>query len=145
MHFAHYINPLNDVIISNDGKMQYSLELNFAEFEFDWDKQAVNVSILGREGVSLLNAEWSFDDFKRGLPGSKVRDEDYLAMAGSQAKLGLPQTKWQCVNYRGVAHPYHVYAGIIVTAMFPMFFLMGPMIAALVLSTMLAMRRRRKK
>jgi PhoD-like phosphatase len=145
MHFAHYINPLNDVIISDEGKMQYSLQLNFAEFEFDWDKHAINVSILGREGVSLLNAKWSFDEFKRGLPGSKVRDEDYLAKADSQAKLGLPQTQWQCVNYRGVAHPYHVYAGIVATWMFPMFFFVGPMIAALVLGTMLAMRRRRKK
>lgn len=144
MRFAHYINPLNDMIISNEGKMQYSLELNFAEFDFDWDKNSVSVSILGREGVSLLNAEWSFDELKTGLPGSKVKEEDYLAMARGQEKLGLPRTEWTCVNYRGVAHPYHVTFGIIATWAFPIFFATWPMIAALVLGTMLLMRRRRK-
>ena len=137
MHFAHFINPLNDIIISDQGKMQYSLELNFAEFEFDWDKNAVIVRILGEDGVELLNAEWSLEDLKQGLPGSQVQEKDYQTVDKAYNELGIPARQWTCVNYRGVAHPYHRPLALTLTFLMPITMLLAPMIAALVICTMI--------
>lgn len=140
MHFAHYINPLKDVIISDQGQLQYSLDLNFAEFEWDWSKNAVTVRILGEEGVELLNAEWSLDDLKHGMPGSMAQERDYQAVQKSYEMLGLPQSQWTCVNYRGVAHPYHRPFALTLTFLMPTTMLLLPMIVALVVSTVLVKR-----
>lgn len=140
MHFAHWINPLNDVIITDQGEMQYTLDLNFAEFEFDWDKSAVTVRILGEDGKSLLNEEWSLDELNRGLPGSEVQEKDYLAVEKSRNELGLPESEWTCVNYRGVAHPYHRPFALTLTFLMPITMLLAPLIAALVVFTMVVKR-----
>lgn len=140
MHFAHYINPLNDIIISDQGEMQYSLELNFAEYDFDWEKNAVVVRILGEDGIELLKAEWSLDDLKHGLPGSQVQEKDYQAVDKTYKDLGIPTTKWTCVNYRGVAHPYHRPLALTLTFLMPTTMILAPTIAVLVICTMIVKR-----
>ena len=67
MHWAHWINPLTDIMLSEDGRLQYSLELNFAEMEFDWDKRAVIVNVIGKDGdifdrcrMDIRRVDWEF-------------------------------------------------------------------------------------
>jgi alkaline phosphatase D len=135
MHFAHWINPLNELILSESGEMQYSLDLNFAEFEFDWEKNALIVRILGQDGVLLLTTEWSLDDLNQGLQGSKLQEKHYQAIEKSQEELGLPKSHWICVSYRGVAHPYHRPFALTLTFLMPTTMLLGPIFVAIVLFT----------
>ncbi len=146
MHFAHWINPLNELILSGSGEMQYSLDLNFAEFEFDWETNAVIVRILGQDGVLLLSTKWSLAELNQGLLGSKLQEEDFRKIEKSQEELGLPKTDWTCVSYRGVAHPYHRPFALTLTFAMPITMLMGPPLAAVILFFMIVRRlfQRRK-
>ena len=145
MHFAHWINPLNELILSETGEMQYSLDLNFAEFEFDWEKNAVIVRILGHDGILLLSTEWSLDELNQGLLGSKVQEKDYQIIEKSQEKLGLPKGDWTCVSYRGVAHPYHRPFALTLTFLMPITMLVGPLFAAVILCIMITRRLFQRK
>lgn len=145
MHFAHYINPLYDIIISEQGEMQYSLDLNFAEFDFDWNENTVAVTIFGVDQVELLKAEWSFNDLKQGMPGSMVQEKDYQAIDKSYKKLGLPKSQWTCVNYRGVPHQYHRSVALSILFFTTCTMLAAPLIAALVILIVIIRRAIRSK
>lgn len=147
MHFAHWINPLYDVIVDEEGKMLYALDLNFAAFEFDWDNNLVIVTILGENGVELLKTEWSLSELKQGgLPGSFAQEKDYNAVDEMYKNLGIPTTEWTCVNYRGVPHPYHRPISLTLTFLMPVMLLLAPVVAVLAVLVMLVRRflRRRK-
>ena len=92
--------------------MQYSLDLNFAEFEFDWDKNAVFVRILGEDGVALLHAEWSLDELNRGLPGSQVQEKGLSCCRkglrrawAAEKSMDLCKLPWRCASLSPPSRP----------------------------------------
>ena len=91
--------------------MQYALDLNFGEIEFDWDRKKVSVRVIGVEGGEkpLLGASWSFNQLSgnRSMPGSNIDSTDVTKVLSKQAL----DDEWICVNYQGIAHPVHYFLG----------------------------------
>lgn len=87
--------------------VQYVLERNFGEFEFDWDKRQLVVRILGQDpGRPLLSTAWDFDLLSGKVPApqtGKVHDSDYDQIHESLSKHGAEPNDWICVSHRG--HP----------------------------------------
>ena len=62
----------DDGEISTNGGRQFSLALNFAELEFDWDDEMLHISWLGKDEKVLMDAKWSFSE----LSGVDLRHAD---------------------------------------------------------------------
>jgi hypothetical protein len=70
MHWAHLSRAWTDLVntdqVQDGGRkgLQYALDRNFGEFEFDWDKGTVTVRVLGDNldhRQVLLSTSWSLD------------------------------------------------------------------------------------
>lgn len=126
MHFSHWFSPWTDLLIKKGGEdsdtagkdgLQYSLDLNFAEFEFDWDQKQVVVRILGEDEHIHLAKVWSLDELNGKGPSGQPRfvNNDYhiAKVRRSLEDLGVLESAvnnsndWICVNYRGLPNPVH--------------------------------------
>jgi hypothetical protein len=96
--------------------LQYSLDLNFAEFEFDWDQKQVVVRILGEDEHIHLAKVWSLDELNGKGPSGQprfVNDYHIAKVRRSLEDLGVLESavnnsnEWICVNYRGLPNPVH--------------------------------------
>jgi hypothetical protein len=137
LHFAHSISPWTEVLIDEtNGKLQYSLELNVAELDFDWDLQTVSARILGvkNDDRVLLHQEWSLEELTNVVgKGTRVTMEDFdraqQKLVG--ASLITPQEgvngeeEWVCVHYRGLPNRIQFAFGALV-----------PLVLLLILSTL---------
>jgi hypothetical protein len=91
MKLGYLINPWSEVIVSKGDEgaksgLQYILDRNFGELEFDWDKRSVQVRIFGiEEEQPLLSIPWRMESHKQTHRS----------------------TSWQCVNYRGSVNILH--------------------------------------
>jgi len=95
---------------------QYTLELNFGEFEFNWEKQTVTARAFGK-GLGrppLLSAKWSLAQLsgQEKMPGRTaplVMTEKYgrFWMDGELIDGG----KYVCMNHRAPAHLIHFVLG----------------------------------
>jgi PhoD-like phosphatase len=139
MRAMHYFCPWTDIMIkeeeeSADGplspapKLEYSLEKNFGELEFDWDRQAVTLRTIGEQRSSsslsppiLLEKKIHLDELRflagggGGLQhdsahepfparGSLLTMKDFVdeAQARQRAnKVAHDNREWICVNHRG--------------------------------------------
>lgn len=95
---GYSINPWKEIITVEEGTegaksgLQYSLELNFGELEFDWENRMVRARVLGLdEDRPLLSVQWEMAGANEGVASQNVS-------TGSS---------WKCVNYRGSVHPIH--------------------------------------
>lgn len=83
--------------------IQYSLERNFGELEFDWDKRSVTIRSLGEnsQGPPLLAAQIGFDQ----LRGVKPLDSYHLSTLDFDVESKKPHTPvegdWICIDHRG--------------------------------------------
>lgn len=156
MHLAHLTHAWTDIVdigkTSHEGakpRYQYSLELNFGEFEFDWEHRQVIVRILGKDKNAgpLLSTRWDFDALsgKTALEGTgKIRPQHYNSIWRKVSSHGAQRNDWICVNYRGSPSlPLKVF-GILSPASFAFFWMCLPVVLPLVLMYIL-MRRRSKK
>ncbi|GKY98189.1 hypothetical protein MPSEU_000776700 [Mayamaea pseudoterrestris] len=86
--------------------LQFSLEKNFGELEFDWDQQSVSIRSIGEDGKSLLSARLSLAQLsgKETIYGASVDSSDFH-LAKESLLHALPNSEWVCVNYRGAASP----------------------------------------
>ena len=90
-HLAHYLIPLKSIILNHAGlskesraatansspstetgniaktSLQYTLQRNVAELDFDFDQRMVIVRILSETGTVILNQNWSFDALNGGI------------------------------------------------------------------------------
>mmetsp|Transcript_22030 Transcript_22030/g.32545 ORF Transcript_22030/g.32545 Transcript_22030/m.32545 type:complete len:528 (+) Transcript_22030:106-1689(+) len=89
---------------SKSGK-QYSLELNFGELDFDWEKRVVQARAFGMRGTDrpLLSASWSFDQLsgQEDMPRGGVT-MDHILNASPQIT-----DKWVCINHNGPTNSAH--------------------------------------
>ena len=139
MSFAHLIFPMPDLIVSDAGVnnsndvyqnrlfenggaegskvgKQFSLELNFGEFEFDWDENALSIRAIGKDpdAPPLLSASYSFEELNGevDIPGRTTTialSERY----GHHQMDGLVigDGKYFCMNHRAPYSRYRVYLG----------------------------------
>lgn len=133
MRFAHWIGPWTELLVKNDEALdpgqkglQYTLDLNFAEFEFDWDHKQVIVRILGKGQQLLLAKAWTLDE----LSGREHHVQPQLVSKDQIAKvhhsladmgvLGDPRgsNEWICVNHRGLPNPIHRAVSMVASVMF---------------------------
>ena len=83
--------------------LQYSLERNFGELEFDWDERTVTMRSIGEGAKSspLLAARVSMDQLSGRWPmsTSKPKHEDFQKAAANQHPM--LKGEWVCLEYRG--------------------------------------------
>jgi hypothetical protein len=158
LRMLHYVCPWTDLMVSsplspllssaqepnNGGKLyengggdespqglQFSLEKNFGELEFDWEERTVAMRAFGEnpESSPLLMAKASMDQLsgKTSTPGGSLTGEDFLRE--NLARHPTIQGEWTCINHRGqdsmLSHVAgHVMAGVTLTVIVPIPFLM---------------------
>jgi hypothetical protein len=121
MDFAHWITPMTELLLDDEKRLQYSLELNFAEFEFDWERRLVDINILGSDSdaTPLLTSSWHFDQLSGKMPrkDSRVKDSDFQKVEHQLGSLAILESddEWICANYRGLASPVHYAFGVFAT------------------------------
>jgi hypothetical protein len=174
MEFAHLFVPMKDILISpvrsnihyrnkdevyNQDSLfesggaenarqglQYSLDLNFGELEFDWERKILTVRTLGKDlhGPPLISAKYSFDQLSGiiDIPGGEDGLLEMITKNGSQSMnfwgiTDLPifskteprQNHWTCIDHRGTAHPFRItmsYASLaFVLIVIPLIMLLG--------------------
>jgi len=115
MHWAHNNGVWTDVVDLKNRPpheqgakkgMQYALDRNFGEFEFDWDKRQLIVRIFGKEleASPLLSTAWDFDMLSGKTPFPEVGEIDTADFERVYKRLethGAREDDWICVNYRG--------------------------------------------
>jgi alkaline phosphatase D len=120
LDIAHWISPWTELLFDEEtNTAQYSLDLNVAELEFDWNHQSVSVHILGEDDRVLLYQNWSFKALT-GTTGTitQVKGSDF---DGIQQRLqDHPTTpgnnnedEWMCVHYRGLPGRMHFAIGVV--------------------------------
>ena len=128
MHLAH-INHGWKHLIDDYGpsqektkrRVQYSLDMNFGEFEFDWDSEQVTVRILGLgtdEGrPPLLSRTWGFAELSgdngRGFnPTCKLQDDDFRDRFELLSdRMEVAPDDWICLNNQGVNSSFQKFIG----------------------------------
>mmetsp|Transcript_15265 Transcript_15265/g.23761 ORF Transcript_15265/g.23761 Transcript_15265/m.23761 type:complete len:571 (+) Transcript_15265:76-1788(+) len=162
MNFAHVILPMPDLVVTtpptenqpqqqpnqqdrsdtlfenggaDGGKVgkQFSLELNFAEMEFDWDNEILSLRVFGKnqDAPPLLGARYHFDQLsgKQAMPGGSVKatvssmDKDTPSIHPDAFKYQMDgdltgNGRWICTNHKGVSNPLHVYGGYAIMSTF---------------------------
>ena len=129
MHFAHHTTSWTDIVYyrattsttasttpsqSNHHLkhgLQYVLERNFGEMEFDWEHRQVLVRVFGHTGTEFIHTVWPFDVLsgidhptERKPTCGRLRITDYERAYQSLARHNVSQPDdWICLNYRGVS------------------------------------------
>jgi hypothetical protein len=121
MHLAHQSPAWTDVIASRlpsptapsshqhlkDG-LQYVLERNFGEMEFDWENRQVLVRVFGHTGKEYISTVWPFDLLSGRLsvpePTGRLHISDYERTHNNLFLHDVAQPDdWICLNHRGVS------------------------------------------
>jgi hypothetical protein len=151
LRMLHYVCPWTDLMVSpvqssssseqtsgSDGLyesgggegtpqgLQFSLEKNFGELEFDWEERTVTMRAFGedQDASPLLMAKTSMDQLsgKTFTPGSSLKNEDFVKELDSRHPAA--RGEWTCINHRGRDNPLshiagHITAGITLTVIVP--------------------------
>lgn len=142
IRMLHYVCPWTDVVESTDihaenggGEnaakgIQYSLEQNFGELEFDWEERTVRLRAMGENPTAppLLMAQLSMDQLggRSALSSQHVTADDYRIESARQTQYGDDvSSAWICINNRGrdtpMAHMVgHVSSAVVLIALAPL-------------------------
>jgi len=158
MHLAHMNHAWTEVVdVGHKGSVegakqryQYSLELNFGEFEFDWEERQVVIRIHGKDvgARPLLSTRWDFDALsgKQELPASgKLSSDHYERTWAKLSTHGAQRDDWICVNYRGLQSPALKAFGFVSPVSLVLFGMCLPIILPLILMYILMRTRGSKK
>lgn len=135
IHAMHWLSPWKELIVDEaTSKLQYSLDLNVAEFEFDWDRRIVVTNILGpNDGEILLHQTRSMDEMTIETSSLVIKNEEFDIIEQrlrDQSLLLDDKNDWICVHYRGIPNKVHFFLGIVTSlgltfcmGMFPFYLL----------------------
>jgi hypothetical protein len=154
--FSHWISPWNELVVETDEqgnqRKMFSLELNFAEFEFDWDNRQVFLRVMGKEqdAEPLFQSGWTLDELSgvTRMPGSKVTSDEYKEADRVLVQHGMKDSEWACVPYRGVPPAMHFQLALAASLALPFTLMSLPVFAALVMFLLVGahlLRRLRRK
>lgn len=135
LHLAHSISPWTELLIDESSttgtpQLQYSLELNVAELDFDWDQRTVSVNLLGVNGRVLLHQEWPLAELTESSKATLVDSKDFDRV---QQGLIADDQEWVCVNYRGLPNRIEFAFGVAVPLVLLLFFGTLPMWLSIIL------------
>jgi hypothetical protein len=122
IRMLHYVCPWTDVMKANKGAthaengggesaaagLQFSLEKNFGELEFDWEERVVRLRAIGENSAAppLLMAQYSMDQLAGRAPASfHGLPPDDFALESSTVRHSLYESDWVCLNHRGRDSP----------------------------------------
>lgn len=144
MHFAHSISPWTELLIDEtSGELQYNLEMNVAELDFDWDLQTVSVSVLGINDQVLLRQQWSMNELTR-IKDTIVDPSDFDRVEQNLRDTTIVQSdddSWICVNYRGTPDRLRLAIGAALPFFLVLFFGTLPMWILVAFSCRSVLRR----
>lgn len=126
MTIGHYINPWTEILVDKGAEgaksgLQYTLELNFGELEFDWENRAIQARVFGVDNAPpLLSVRWDMDR------------QDYSNNGNH----------WNCVNHRGPVNPIHRFVAQAISIGIMLTFAGAPTFAAILAVALLARRFR---
>jgi hypothetical protein len=83
--------------------LQFSLQKNFGEVEFDWENRLVRLRALGDDGSVLLSSQLTLEQLSgtEVLKGGLLDELDFQHERDSLTNT-LPQSQWVCINHRGI-------------------------------------------
>lgn len=114
MHILHQLRPWTQLMISSDDPnithdggiegaktgLQYSLERNFGELEFDWEGQTVSLRSIGEDGRPLLSSMIRMDQLSgKSAMSTSLSKDDFDREVAEQHPLVAGE--WVCLPYRG--------------------------------------------
>jgi len=174
MNTMHLVCPWTDVIefpydvmVPDNGvgkgighalpKLQYNLEKNFGELEFDWEARTVTLRTMGEnpDAPPLLMARYSMDQLSGRAPvpsklastSSILTSKDFMAEAeADQARRLHPsnsddESTWICINHRGREDQMAHMMGHAITGVVLLFLVPFPLFWPSMLMLLLGLRR----
>ena len=107
--FLHEMSPWTELMVDETtNKLQYNLDLNIAEIEFDWDRRMVLTSILGEHGQILLHSNRTMEEITFATSTMVKREEfDIIEERHHDMEMVDGQNDWVCVHHRGIPPKYH--------------------------------------
>jgi hypothetical protein len=119
MHVMHYVNPWTSLLVSSEENvysggfegakkgLQYSLERNFGELEFDWEERSVTIRSIGEDytysSSPLLSAQVKMDQLlgRIPMPNAEISEEDFSEEEALFDKFSSRTSDWTCIQHRG--------------------------------------------
>jgi len=165
MTFAHFIFPMPDLMNSYNNKnvglyehggaesakqgKQYALQLNFGEFEFDWEAKVATMRVIGKESgmPPMLSASFSFDQLsgREPIPGKNQFDVTLSQYNGKRVLDGnVAIGEFICINHQSNPHPIQLNIGFTCVGVFIFVFMFGPHLFVMSVLRRMFMRRNRK-
>ena len=147
MKMAQFINIAKvwtEVLILKQGNegarsgMQFTLDRNYAELDFDWAEQSVTVRILGQDvdGQPLLSSTWSFDSLSGGNVQLSPEIADDKIFLDSHNNLhqndSFNDTHWVCLEYRGNPSPAYRIIGVVLPVTFGLSVSFAPFVVIII-------------
>lgn len=160
LNYAHFVNPWTGLLQRNDDeseneassqtpkRLQYTLDRNVAEFEFDWTNRTVIVRVLGETGETLLREDWPMTRLSTNQANNTLLDDEAFDVglgrleSALQNPLPTNHSDFVCVDYRGNPNQFHKALGMAST--FGLFVVMvtSPFVVFLCLFAIVAQRFR---
>jgi hypothetical protein len=143
---SHQTNPYENGGGEGAGKgLQYSLEKNFGELEFDWESSTVAFRVWGegKDKPPLLMSKMSIDRLSGragDMHGSLVSKNDFRK--ASKLSHEAFESEWVCVNHRGLERSWQYVFGHCTSILLMMFIFPVPLLLPALL-LLYKMRRRR--
>jgi len=157
MHLAHVNHgSWNDVVdlrgapreVGAKRRLQYALDRNFGELEFDWNRRELVIRGHGQEvgGAPLLSTAWSFDALSGATPlpePGHVTPSDYQTIYRELSEHGAKEEDWICVQYNGRLTSLRKLYGFLSPAALLLSILVAPVVIPLLLVYYCFLRPRR--
>jgi hypothetical protein len=121
MHIAHRTSAWTELISTttasnNKPGIQYVLERNFGELEFDWKERQAIVRIFDINGNALIQTAWSFDvlsgiiEPSSSMTNNKLQLSDYeetyqrlYTNHHHNSTMIVQPNDWICLNHNGIS------------------------------------------
>ena len=169
MHFAHSTPSWTDVIryrattnrtsisATPSSKehlkygLQYVLERNFGEMEFDWENRQVIVRVFGDTGKEYIHTTWPFDllsgtNQTEPTPTGHLQISDYERTYQDLFRHNASQPDdWICLNHRGVSSFGMKLFGVLSPICFILFLVTLPINTLLIMLWMFWRHRKRQR
>ena len=153
MHFAHVGGFWTDLVDNGDvsiegakAGVQYTIDLNFGEFEFDWENKEVVSRIFGEKDANrpLLSNRWSFDLLSGKvppMPTGRVKAEHFV-LPDELRRRGATHDDYICVSLQGPQTPARTLSGFVLSSTVIFSILVVPVICFIAVSLRLVKKKK---
>ena len=139
MHWGHLNSAWRELLHDElTNRPQYTLELNFGEFEFDWEQQTLTTRLVGVGGVERIKRVWQMDALSGKVPlnSTMLRNDDFSEAHDtlrllSGADEAILMNDYYCLPYRGPQTAMYKYFGFITSMSIPLVGFLLPIIIPL--------------